>query len=110
MSWSATSNIRAIEFTRRQLLQRFGAGCGSLAFAALAYSTFAGRELSADSLPAPTPLAPKPPHHKAKAKRILFLMMRGGPSHVDTFDPKPRLTRDDGQPGPRPGSKLLASK
>ena len=110
MSFPATSNVRAIEFTRRQLLQRFGAGCGSLAFAALAYSTFAGRELSADSLPAPTPLAPKPPHHKAKAKRILFLMMRGGPSHVDTFDPKPRLTRDDGQPGPRPGSKLLASK
>jgi hypothetical protein len=37
------------------------------------------------------PLAPKPPHHAAKAKNCIFLLMEGGPSHIDTFDPKPKL-------------------
>ena len=46
------------------------------------------------------PLAPKPPHFPAKAKRVIFLFMHGGPSHLDTFDPKPRLTRDHGKPLP----------
>ncbi|MFN7731294.1 MAG: DUF1501 domain-containing protein [Pirellula sp.] len=46
------------------------------------------------------PLAAKLPHFAARAKRIVFLFMKGGPSHVDTFDPKPLLTRDDGKPPP----------
>ena len=50
---------------------------------------------------APTnPLAPKPPHFKARAKRVIFLFMSGGPSHVDLFDPKPELIRLAGQPIP----------
>ena len=52
------------------------------------------------------PLAPKKPHFAAKAKRVIFLFMSGGPSHVDTFDPKPELTRLHGQQLPdvvRPG-------
>jgi hypothetical protein len=44
------------------------------------------------------PLAPKPPHFKARAKNVIFLFMDGGPSQVDTFDPKPRLDREHGQP------------
>src|SRR4029450_12693723 len=44
------------------------------------------------------PLSPKPPHFAPKAKRVIFLFMQGGPSRIDTFDPKPRLTRDDGKP------------
>jgi uncharacterized protein (DUF1501 family) len=43
------------------------------------------------------PLAPKPPHFPAKAKRVIFLFMSGGVSHVDTFDPKPKLTADHGK-------------
>ena len=45
----------------------------------------------------PDPLAPKPPHFPAKAKAVIFLFMSGGVSHVDTFDPKPRLTADHGK-------------
>jgi hypothetical protein len=56
------------------------------------------------------PLAAKIPPLPAAAKRIIFLTMRGGPSHVDTFDYKPRLTADTGMPGKRPGTKLLGSK
>ncbi len=46
------------------------------------------------------PLAPKTPHFEARAKRVVFLFMKGGPSHVDTFDPKPMLDRDHGKPPP----------
>jgi hypothetical protein len=46
------------------------------------------------------PLAPKRPHFPARAKRVIFLLMKGGPSQVDTFDPKPLLDRDHGKPPP----------
>lgn len=46
------------------------------------------------------PLAPKRPHFAPRARRIIFLFMHGGPSHLDTFDPKPRLTADSGKPIP----------
>src|ERR1051325_9170195 len=77
--------------TRRQLLRRTGADFGSLALAALL----------ADGVRASNPLAPRLPHFTARAKRVIFLFMPGGPSHVDTFDPKPRLTRDNGKPSPK---------
>jgi hypothetical protein len=47
-----------------------------------------------------SPLEPKPPHHPARAKRVIFLFMSGGPSHLETFDPKPELQRLAGQPLP----------
>ena len=47
---------------------------------------------------AENPLAPRQPHFPAKAKRVIFLYMSGGVSHMDTFDPKPRLTADAGKP------------
>src|SRR6476646_1079655 len=50
--------------------------------------------LAADSI---DPLAPKTPHHKAKAKSVIFLFMSGGVSHVDSFDPKPKLIADHGE-------------
>ncbi len=56
------------------------------------------------------PLSPKVPPLPGKAKRVIFLTMRGGPSHVDTFDYKPRLLADTGKPGKRPGTLLLGSK
>jgi hypothetical protein len=46
------------------------------------------------------PLAPRPAHFPTKAKSVIFIFMQGGPSHIDTFDPKPVLTRLDGQPLP----------
>ncbi|MCB1077987.1 MAG: DUF1501 domain-containing protein, partial [Verrucomicrobiae bacterium] len=88
-------------FSRRQVLQSTSAGFGYLAFSAL--STMAAERES-------NPLAPKAPHFEGKAKRVIFLCMRGAPSHVDTFDHKPDLSRSTGKAGQRPGSKLLGSK
>jgi hypothetical protein len=79
--------------SRRSLLQRSAGGFGYLALQAL----LAGE--SARAAPA-NPLAPKPLGFPARAKRIVFLFMKGGPSHVDTFDPKPLLQRDAGKPYP----------
>jgi Protein of unknown function (DUF1501) len=92
---------------RRELLRRAGAGFGSLALAALLADDVAAGKLSAD------PLAPRAPHSPARARRVIFLFMPGGPSQVDTFDPKPTLSRDHGKPSPKQylgqTRKLLAS-
>jgi hypothetical protein len=56
--------------------------------------------LSADAAPLPDPLAPKPPHFKPTAKSVIWCFMEGGPSHLDTFDPKPELVRLAGKPMP----------
>lgn len=85
------------------MLKTLSCGFGWLAFAGLAQSRSAG--LAADN-----PLLAKATHFPARAKRVIFLTMRGGPSHVDTFDYKPKLNADSGQSGKRPGTKLLGSK
>jgi len=72
---------------RRQFLQTSSLGFGWLGLSALAAEP-----------------APKSP------KRVIFLCMRGAPSHVDTFDYKPKLNADTGKPGPRPGAQLLGSR
>src|SRR5205085_981965 len=56
------------------------------------------------------PFAVHPPHFSPRAKRVIFLYMPGGPSHVDLFDPKPILTRDHGKPLPFPKPKLERTK
>ena len=89
-------------FSRRQTLKTVSAGFGYLAFADLLHKS-AAAELSEAS-----PLAPKAPHFPAKAKRIIFLCMQGGPSHVDSFDHKPQLQTDHGKAG-RYGGSLLKS-
>jgi hypothetical protein len=81
--------------SRRDLLRRAGAGFGSLALTALLADESRAAPGAAD------PLAPRPPHFAARARRVIFLFMPGGPSQVDTFDPKPRLTRDHGKPSPK---------
>lgn len=73
--------------TRRHLLQRFGTGLGMVGLAGLL----------ADQAEAANPLAPKTPHHRPRAKHLIHLYMSGGPSQVDTFDPKPLLKRYEGQ-------------
>jgi hypothetical protein len=75
---------------RRTLLQQSAAGFGLLGLRAL---------MAAES-PTANLLAPKIPHFAPKAKRVIFLFMHGGPSSIDTFDPKPRLVQDDGKPVP----------
>ncbi len=82
---------------RRQMLKTTAVGFGQLAFSTLLAEASLGEE---PALASNGELAPKPPHHAARAKRILFLFMKGGPSHVDTFDPKPLLDRDHGKPLP----------
>jgi hypothetical protein len=69
---------------RRDFLYSLGATLGTVALNALLQ-----RETRASA--AENPLAPKPPHHPAKAKSCIYLFMEGGPSHIDTFDPKPKL-------------------
>ncbi|MBI1346637.1 DUF1501 domain-containing protein [bacterium] len=78
---------------RRNLLQRAAVGFGGLAAASLLAD-------SAPSVAGAEPLTTPAPHFPARAKRVIFLFMKGGPSHLDTFDPKPLLTRDHGQPLP----------
>ena len=84
-------------FSRRDMLRVSAAGFGSLALAGLTADEVradAAREARSN------PLALKPSQFPAKAKRVIFLFMHGGPSHVDTFDFKPALIRDSGKPLP----------
>jgi Protein of unknown function (DUF1501) len=86
--------------TRRDLLKSSAVGFGSLALTALLGS----ESLRANDGQLPgqskSPLTAKTGHFEARAKRVIFLFMKGGPSHVDTFDPKPLLDRDSGKPLP----------
>jgi hypothetical protein len=78
---------------RRQFLSRFGQGMGAIGLATLLGPELAMRSEAASM----SPLAVRKPHFKPKAKRILHIFAQGAPSHIDTFDPKPELTRIDGQ-------------
>lgn len=97
-------NNRTQPITRREMLRQFSGGFGILALAGLLGENTAQAAQVAAKVAAQTgqanPLAPKAPHFAPKAKRVIFLFMHGGPSQVDTFDPKPLLTRDDGKPLP----------
>lgn len=79
-------------FSRRQVLMNTACGFGYLAFAGLS-----ARNGSPAHAAEAGPLAPKAPHHAPRAKRVIFLFMQGGVSHVDSFDYKPRLIQDDGK-------------
>ncbi len=93
-------NPRDPIYTRRQALKSLASGFGYLAFAGLASTQAAG-------------LQPKTPPSIARAKRVIFLCMRGGPSHLDLFDYKPKLNRRSGAPTTigreRGGAQLLGS-
>src|SRR6266849_5388680 len=83
---------------RRQMLLQCANGFGAVALAGLLAESALGVAGTAPSSHSIDPLAPRPPHFRAKAKNVIFLFMDGGPSQVDTFDPKPRLDREHGQP------------
>jgi len=85
--------------SRREMLQQAGTGFGALALAHL----LARNLQSASPATSHQPLAAasaRNPHHTPKAKSVIFLFMEGGPSHIDTFDPKPELDKLAGQPLP----------
>jgi hypothetical protein len=88
-----------LPLSRRDLLRRCGTGLGTLALAGLLADEgrLTGSGLTTDFV---DPLAPRQPHFKAKAKHVVHLFMNGGPSHVDTFDPKPLLAGQHGKPLP----------
>lgn len=85
--------------SRREMLRRSSAGFGSLALAGL---------LGSESQAAGTSLAQQP-HFAPKAKRVIFLFMHGGPSHMDTFDFKPQLQKDSGKPLPFDKPKIFSA-
>ncbi len=92
--------------SRRQLLRSTGSGFGYLAFVSIAHS-------AANELKSKAELRSRKPHFPARAKRVIFLCMNGGPSHVDLFDYKPVLNARSGQTTElgkdRGGAKLLGS-
>src|SRR5512144_737829 len=81
--------------SRREFLAGAGGGFGMLALYALMQ-----QEKLLGATTAVNPLASKPPHFPAKAKHVIYLFMHGGPSHLDTFDPKPLLKTLDGKAAP----------
>ena len=87
-------------FSRREMLTRSGTGFGMLGLS----SVLASEVRAAGST---DPMIPKQSHFPARAKNIIFLFMNGGPSHVDTFDPKPELKKQEGKPGK--GGKYMPS-
>lgn len=100
--------------SRRQLLRNCGMGMGALALAQLMAQT--GFAAPASSAAPINPLSPKSPQFPGKAKRVIHLFMNGGPSQVDTFDPKPLLTQNAGKklpgdymPTERPTGAAMAS-
>jgi Protein of unknown function (DUF1501) len=99
----STISMPCFPLNRRQALGRFANGFGMVALAGLLAD-------QAKAAPADNPLAVRPPQFPAKAKRVIFLFMSGGPSHVDTFDPKPRLATDNGKPLPFEMPKLVRTK
>src|SRR5262245_4585278 len=106
-------------FTRREMLRLSSAGFGGIALAALLGEGGRGQETRAQQGETRAqhagpqqsrPLAPKQAHFAAKAKRVIFLFMHGGPSQVDTFDYKPLLTRDNGKPLPFDKPRVVSSQ
>ena len=81
-----------------------------LAQTSLGFGSIALMSMLTEEARAANPLAPKRPHFPARAKRVIFLFMKGGPSHIDTFDFKPRLQCDDGKELPFAKPKVTFAK
>ena len=85
-----------MNFTRREMLGQTGVGMGMLGLAGM----LGDQGLLANEVASTSPLAAHPAHFPGKAKHIIHIYLNGGPSQVDTFDPKPMLTKLSGQPLP----------
>ena len=100
---AATDKNVHLTSSRRRVLSDICLGFGGLALNSL-LAERATAQHTGDTVEQPGAtsidshlLAPRPPHFAARAKRIIFLFMHGGPSHIDLFDPKPKLDKDDGK-------------
>ncbi|HVX12987.1 MAG TPA: DUF1501 domain-containing protein [Pirellulales bacterium] len=87
----------AVPLSRRQWLAQMGTGFGTLGLAAVLAEAGLLEDRAVAAMGGAGPLAPKAPHYGARAKHVIFLFMNGGPSQVDTFDPKPALEKYAGQ-------------
>jgi hypothetical protein len=85
--------LEHLALNRRELLQRCGMGLGAIGLGAMLAGETPAAEIA-------NPLLPKAPHYAGKAKHVIHLFMNGGPSHIDTFDPKPLLAKYAGKPLP----------
>jgi hypothetical protein len=94
--------------TRRHALSRMGGGFGLVALSNMLNLSLAEAGATTPSLPGTSNGVIKPLHFKPRAKRVIFLFMNGGVSHVDTFDPKPMLTKYNGKP--LPGGEILTQR
>ncbi|MFN0055576.1 MAG: DUF1501 domain-containing protein, partial [Planctomycetales bacterium] len=97
--------IDSNQFSRRRALSRLGSGMGLVGLATVLADEQAGFSRRATAAPADAaavanPLSPKSPHHLPRARRVIHLFMNGGPSQVDTFDPKPALEKYSGKAPP----------
>lgn len=89
--------------SRRALLERVGMGLGSVGLASLLAEDRPALAAPSEAAASATPvglLTPKSPHFPGKVKRVIHFFLNGGPSHVDTFDPKPALEQYAGKPAP----------
>src|SRR5687767_2135857 len=89
-----TPRLSDLAMTRREVLQRTGMGMGAMSLAMmLRESLFGANAAEAAALKQSSALSPRKPHFTGKAKRVIHIFAGGGPSHVDTFDPKPVLAK-----------------
>ena len=88
--------------TRRTFLSRMGTGLSGIALSSMMADEAVGAARR-------DPMEPREPHHKPKAKSVIWLFMEGGPSHIDLFDPKPKLNEMDGQPMPASFGKPITA-
>jgi hypothetical protein len=93
------TNLEHLALTRREFLSRCGLGMGAVSLASL-FGDFGVLNSAQANEGFTNPLTPKQPHFPAKAKHVIHIFANGGPSHVDTFDPKPALARLAGKPLP----------
>jgi hypothetical protein len=99
------------DFSRRQMLGRFANGFGMLAAADLMAGPMARLARGSEAVTLTgNPLALRRPMYAPRAKRVIYLFMSGGPSHVDLFDPKPKLQADSGKPLPFEMPKLQRTR
>jgi hypothetical protein len=104
------ANVPHVELTgtRRDFLLRAGGGFGALALTYLLQADRLRADAPVATVPG-SPLAPRRPHFPAKAKACIFLFMEGGPSHIDTFDPKPKVNEMAGKPLPPSVGKIITA-
>jgi len=96
--------------TRRQLLARVGMGVGALGLASLVPHQLIGAPAATPDLKiGPSPLLPKLPHFPGKAKAIIHIFAQGAPSHVQTWDPHPTLTRHNNTTIPSRGAPMAST-